>query len=168
MVARKLRYSAGGDVNTSRRVSFGGSFDAGDQIRFVTDPLLGSGAEFILNMTLRLLSRLQSAITMDTSRFLDPGTDTEEFDVKIFRAVTTYQFTDRFLIRNITEKNTFNRTLSTNVLFTYRVNAGSVFYVGYDDHYRQGNQVVALVLHTHAWLRTNRAIFAKLQYLFRL
>ncbi len=47
-----------------------------------TDPFLDSGAEFILNMTLRLLSRLRSAITMDTSCFLDPRTHTEEFDVR--------------------------------------------------------------------------------------
>ena len=50
------------------------------------------------------------------------------FDVKIFRALTTYQFTDRFLLRNITEYNTFDKTLGLNFLVTYRVNSGTVFY----------------------------------------
>ena len=87
--------------------------------------------------------------------------------MKIFRSLTTYQFTNRFLIRNITEYHTFDRMVNMNVLFTYRVNAGTVFFVGYDDHYRQGNQINAAVFPTAAWRRTNRAIFTKLQHLFR-
>ena len=54
--------------------------------------------------------------------------------VSCFRALSTYQFTERFLFRNISEYNTFDKTLGLNFLFTYRVNAGTVFYIGYDDH----------------------------------
>ena len=50
---------------------------------------------------------------------------------------------------------------------SYRVNAGTVFFVGYDDHYRQGNQIDERLFPTSAMLRTNRAVFTKLQYLFR-
>ena len=60
------------------------------------------------------------------------------FDVKIFRALTTYRFTDRFLLRNITEYNTFDKTLGLNFLVTYRVNSGTVFYISCDDRYQQG------------------------------
>ena len=44
---------------------------------------------------------------------------------------------------------------------------GTVFFVGYDDHYRQGNQIDERLFPTDAMLRTNRALFTKLQYLFR-
>lgn len=44
---------------------------------------------------------------------------------------------ERLLLRNIGEHNTFDTTLSLNFLVTYRVNAGTVFYVGYDDHHQQ-------------------------------
>ena len=60
------------------------------------------------------------------------------FDVKIYRAQSTYQFTDRFLLRNIMEYNTFSRKVGANVLFTYRVNSGTVFFIGYDARYQQG------------------------------
>ena len=41
--------------------------------------------------------------SLDTSRFVDTLSDTEEFDVKIWRTFTTYQFTDRLLVRNISD-----------------------------------------------------------------
>jgi hypothetical protein len=156
-----------GNVNTSRRILFSGAFSTGDQIRFVENPFLGAGTTWNTNATLRLWSRFQSQITLNTSRFVDRRTGTQAFDVKIVRGVTTYQFTSRFLIRNISQYNTFDGTLDENVLFTYRVNAGTVFYLGYDDHFREGNQISATMFPTSDFRRTNRAIFTKLQYLFR-
>jgi hypothetical protein len=161
------RVSFGGNVNTSRRISLSANFSTGDQIRFVEDPFLGAGTTWSTNVTLRPSSRLQSQVSLNTSRFLDRRTDIEVFDVKIFRALTTYQFTERFLVRNITQYNTFDKTLDANLLLTYRVNAGTVFFVGYDDHYRQGQQISAERFPTDSMVRTNRAIFTKLQYLFR-
>jgi hypothetical protein len=95
-------------------------------------------------------------------------TDTEVLDVKIFRSRTTFQFTNRLLARNILEYNTFDRTLGANVLLTYRVNAGTVFFIGYDDHYREGRRINELMYPTGSLMRENRAVFTKLQYLFRL
>ena len=63
------------------------------------------------------------------------------FDVKIYYAQTTYQFTDRLLIRNILEHNSLRGTIGVNLLATYRVNAGTVFFIGYDDRFRQGDQI---------------------------
>jgi hypothetical protein len=87
--------------------------------------------------------------------------------VKIYRALTTYQFTDRLTARNITEINSYTGSLGINLLATYRVNAGTVFYVGYDDRYQQGDKFETLRFPTARYQRTNRAIFTKLQYLFR-
>ena len=95
-------------------------------------------------------------------------TKEEVFDVKILRVLTTYQFTDRLLVRNIIDHNTFDKTAGLNLLLTYRVNSGTVFYAGYDDHYRQGRSIDETLYPTTAMLRTNRAIFTKLQYLFRV
>ena len=47
------------------------------------------------------------------------------------------------------------------------MNAGTVFFVGYDVHYQQGGLVDERLFPTTAFLRTNRAVFTKLQYLFR-
>ena len=87
--------------------------------------------------------------------------------MKILRSQTTYQFTDRLLLRAIGEYNTFDRKLDGNLLFTYRLNAGTAFYLGYDGHWRSGNQIDAERFPTAGLLPTRRAFFVKLQYLFR-
>jgi len=80
-------------------------------------------------------------------------------------------------MRNITEYNTFDKDLDFNVLFTYRINAGTVFFVGYDDHYRQeariegdldGEGFDERLFFTSDLRRTNRAVLTKLRYLFRI
>ena len=129
-------------------------------------------------MTVRPFTRLQSRININTSNLIDPLDETEVFDVKILRALTTYQFTDRLLLRNILDYNTFRGTFGTNMLLTYRVNAGTVFFIGYDDRYQQGDLLLdsggdpAYMRNsrflTTDLLRTNRAFFTKISYLFRL
>ena len=149
----------------------GGVFNpnSGDQVFFdVDDPFLGRGTNGGVNVTLRPVARLQSELTLDLSRFVDTRQgDVEVFNVKIVRAFTTYQFTDRLLLRNIAEYNTFSTRLGANLLLTYRINAGTVFYAGYDDHYQQGDHIDEEQYPTPDLRRTNRASFTKLQYLFR-
>ena len=167
----KTRYSYNTNVNTSRIFSFGGGVNWGDQVRYSSSPFLGDGSSGRMFMALRPFSRLQSFINFNTSRLLDPLGESEVFDVKIYRAQTTYQFTDRLLLRNILEHNSFSGTLGTNLLITYRVNSGTVFYIGYDDRYQQGDLLFddddePLFL-TSDFERTNRAFFTKISYLFR-
>ena len=169
----------GGQVSTSRRVSVGGYYEYGDLVRYVENPYLGRGSTGSFFAALRPLSRFQSEINLRTSDFIDPRTgDDLVFDVKILRALSTYQFTDRFLLRNISEYNTFDKTVDLNLLFTYRLNAGTAFYIGYDDHYRQADQIYGddmdgdgiddqLFPMATVYKQTNRAVFTKFQYLFR-
>ena len=169
----KTRFTSTANVATSRRISLGGNVSWGDQIFFdKVDPFLGRGTEIGLEVFLRPVARLQSQINIDTSRLMDLRTgDVEVFDIKLFRAFTTYQFTERLLLRNITEFNTFQNTVGVNLLATYRLNAGTVFFLGYDDRYRQQELFEEMgdeLLLRRDLQRTNRAIFTKLQYLFRL
>ena len=172
----KLRWNLGGSADTSRRVSFAFAYQQGDQIRFIDDPFLGADRQLNLLVNARPFSRLQSEVTLNTRRFIDVRTNTELFDVRLYRARTTYQFTNRLQLRNIIEIDTFDNTKGGNLLATYRVNAGTVFFVGYDDHYGPERESH---FHDHEGLahyhldptgrtiRTNRAVFVKLQYLFR-
>ena len=156
------------NMSTSRVVRFAVGFNWGDQVNFFSvPPFLGRSTGGTARIFLLPLSRLQLSISTDLSRLVDPRTDAEVFDVKIFRTETTYQFTERLLLRNIMEYNTFDRTLDANLLVTYRVNSGTVFYVGYDDHYEQGNRIDPLLFPTNEFRQTNRAFFTKFSYLFR-
>ena len=169
----KHRYALLGRIN-NRTFSANLEWTAGDQIFYDAErPYLGREVATRIEVGLRPLSRLQSQIRVTTSRFSDVLSGDRIFDIKIIRALMTFQFTERWLVRNITEYDTFGKTLDLNVLFTYRVNGGTVFYIGYDDHYQQEDLIDDLAdLNDQRFLsdrlrRTNRAIFAKLQYLFR-
>ena len=178
----KRSYRLFGNVNTSQTLGFGGGFNWGEQIYFDTaNPFLGQESGLRAFVSFRPASRFQSLINITTSRFTDPyglfvdGINDGErddngliFDVNIFRALSTFQLTDRLLFRNIAEFNTFDETLGFNFLLTYRVNSGTAFYIGYDDHYRQREQLDAQVNITDSgYQQTNRAVFTKFQYLFR-
>jgi len=163
----KTRYSIGTGVNTSRKIGVGGLVSWGDDIFFSENPFLGDSLTALVFMNLRPMTRLNASINLITSRLTEPKTNAELFDVKILRTFTTYQLTDRLLVRNIMEYNTFAKTLGANILVTYRVNAGTVFFVGYDDHYAQGDLIDAVRFPTRELQRTNRAFFTKLSYLFR-
>jgi hypothetical protein len=163
----KTRAQIFGQVGTSRRISFGGGFNWGDQIRYGAAPFLGRsrGGRFFVNVL--PFSRLRSNLNINYSRLADPCDRSEVFNVKILRSQTTYQFTDRLLLRNIVEYNTLDKTFDANLLVTYRVNAGTVFFAGYDDHYQQENRLDPVLFPTGAFRQTNRAFFTKLSYLFR-
>ena len=178
----KTRVNMFGRVNTSRLLSIGGGFNVGDQVYFdEANPFLGRDRNLFMFLTLRPVSRFQSQININTSRFTDsmgffvPGVNEgsvdengQVFDVKILRALSTYQFSDRLLFRNIAEINTFDQTLGLNFLLTYRVNSGTAFYIGYDDRYQQREQFDDHeIFPGSGYQQTNRAVFTKFQYLFR-
>ena len=168
----KKGWSISSNVNTSRKVSLSVNYNHGDEIRFVSDPYLGKNRQYGATITARPSSRLQSVLRLSTSRFVDRrgGDELTVFDVKILRSTTTYQFTPRLLVRNIWELNAglgSRHTTFENILVTYRVNSGTVFYLGYDDRFRHGDAINANLFPDTVYQRTNRAIFTKLSYLFR-
>ncbi len=170
----KTRFSVRGNVNANRSLSFGANIRVGDQILYTLNPELGYQVAWSVNANVRPTSSISARLNLSTTRLTIDGI--EEFDVKILRATTTYQVTDKFGIRNITEFDSLNKKLDFNLLGTYRINAGTVFYLGYDDHYRRANLIEGdpngdgieeQLFFTGNLVRTNRAIFVKLQYLLR-
>ncbi|MSR23457.1 MAG: hypothetical protein EXR92_07950 [Gemmatimonadetes bacterium] len=173
---QKTGFFVFGNVNASRRYSFGGNLSMGKAV-YYAGRKLGDQLGWNVNTTFRPTERIQTNLSFSSTRLTDPDAgDLELFDVKIARAITNVQFTDRLGLRNITEYNTQDATLDLNVLLQYRVNAGTVFFVGYDDHYQQadriegdryGDGIDEQLFYTNPLRRTNRAIFLKAQYLLR-
>ena len=165
---------------SARRFSLRGGLNRGDGILYSYDgfmntltaspyqrAILGQSTTANLRISSRPSARLRTVGTAIFSRLVDPAAAAEVVDVKIFRASTTYQFTDRLLLRHILEHNTFAETLGNNLLLTYRINAGTVAFLGYDDRYRQGRRLDEVLFPSAALQRTNRAVFGKISYLFR-
>ena len=169
----KKRFSARASMN-SRSYSFGGNVGVGDEIRFSDDPRLGDEFRWSINGQVRPTTSISTRLSLSATRLTVGGV--QEFDVKILRATTTYQVTEKLGFRNIAEFNSLDKELDFNLLATYRVNAGTVFFAGYDDHYQRadlieedfnGDGIDERLFFTKDLRRTNRAIFVKLQYLLR-
>ena len=166
IVFRKTGYGFFG-VISGRLFSMWGGFNWSDGILYTDSPFLGRSTSGNFNVRLQPTSRLRAEFTLVSSDFVDPADSSAVFDVKIFRSRTTYQFTDRLLLRHILEHNTQAVTLGNNLLFTYRINAGTVVFLGYDDRYRRGTRIDNMLFPTTELQRTDRAIFGKISYLFR-
>ena len=169
----KNRFSARVSKN-SRSYSFSGNFGVGDQILFTDDPRLGHEFRWSVAGQVRPATNISTRLTLGATRLTIDGV--EEFDVKIVRGTTTYQVTEKLGFRNILEFNSLDRTADVNLLAIYRINAGTVFYLGYDDHYQQadliegdrdGDGIDEQLFFNDDLRRTNRAIFVKLQHLLR-
>jgi TolB-like protein len=164
---RKTGYGLDWTIS-GRTLSLYGGFNVGDGIYFSDNPYLGDTATGNINVMFRPNSRMQIRMTSIFSRFTNPMDDVEVFDVRIYRTRTTFQFTNRFLLRHILEHNTQAVTLGNNLLLTYRINSGTVLFLGYDDRYQRGTRINNVVFPMTTLQRTNRALFTKFSYLFRL
>jgi hypothetical protein len=166
---RKNRYSLNGDANFSSRVSFGGGWDWGDGIRYVDDPFLGRSSGGHFSVTARPTSRLEANLSINLSRFRDlrDVEQKDEFSVEIYRTRVTYQFTDRLQLRNILELDTYDRKFGVNLLLSYQINSGTVFFVGYDDRQQAAVNINDEVFDTTRVIPTSRSFFMKFSYLFR-
>jgi hypothetical protein len=140
-------------------------------VRRTTSPFLGDQLNWGLSATMRPIPRLNYTLGVTSSRLTDPRNNDEEvFDVTILRGAGTLQLTDRLATRSITEFNTSTKAVALNLLFTYRISAGTVFYTGYTDRLQQGDLIRMngqQLFFDDDLQRTNRAFFAKFQYLFR-
>ena len=152
---RKTGYGFFG-VMSARILSIYGGYNWGDGILYADDPYLGRSTIGNVNFRFQPTSRLRTEFNMVSSDFVNPLDGAGIFHVKIFRTRTTYQFTDRLLARHIAEHNTQSVTVGNNVLITYRINAGTVLFLGYDDRYQQGNRIDSLLFPFSALQRTNR------------
>ena len=137
-----------------------GGYNWGHGILYVDNPYRGQSNTGNMNFRLQVTSRLRTELSTVVSNFTDPADNLEVFNVKIFRGRTTYQFTDRFSVRHILEHNTQDGTLGNNILLTYRLNAGTVLFVGYDDRYQRGSSIENGFFLTRQLQRTNRAFLA--------
>ena len=163
---RKTGYGFFG-VMSARILSIYGGYNWGDGILYADDPYLGRSTIGNVNFRFQPTSRLRTEFNMVSSDFVNPIGNEGIFHVRIFRTRTTYQFTDRLLARHIAEHNTQSATVGNNILFTYRINAGTVVFLGYDDRFQRGTEIDSLLFPFTSLQRTNRAFFGKLSYLFR-
>jgi len=172
---KTTRFGTGGNVNAAR-YSLGANISR-NEVVYYEDAVVGDELRWSLNGAVNLTDWIRTGLNFTHSRLVDPDrNDLELYDIKILRSNSNVQFTERFGLRNIIEYSTQEETFDFNLLFQYRVNAGTVIYAGYDDHYQQADLIMGdqdgdgedeFLFQSENLRRTNRAIFVKAQYLLR-
>lgn len=161
----------------SRVVSFV-SFDGwiGDEVDFVRNRL-GRGSSISTSVTLRPNPHLQVALSSGI-RWLGISGD-RLFTAQTERIKATYTFNPRTFLRAIVQNTRTNRdvalyggdvdqhsgSLASQLLFAYKLNWQTVFYVGYGD--LQEVQTDSTHLREGELFPSNRQFFAKVSYAFQ-
>ena len=164
---RKDHHAVTVDLNFSRRFSLNLYSRWEDEIRYSATPYLGRATIRSAEFSFRPTSTFETRLTANLSRFVDPRSETEIFDVGLYRSHNTYQFTPRLLVRSILEYDSWEDKLGVNLLLTYRVNAGTVLFVGVDDRLQDAMHIGESPIGADGLQRTRRAFFFKTSYLFR-
>ncbi|MDQ3281128.1 MAG: carbohydrate binding family 9 domain-containing protein [Acidobacteriota bacterium] len=153
-----FRYTVSGEMQLTRDVHAGLEIRAGEtidfnhaqQAHFITLSPFGT-IDLGRHVHAELAYDYQQLKTLDGARI---------FDVHLPQARVLYHFGPRAFVRTILQYRMLDvvtsesQRLLTQLLFSYRVNAQTVFLAGYSDNY-QGD---------HDLTSTNRALFVKLGY----
>jgi hypothetical protein len=141
--------------------SFGLSAGVGRSIaRNLDEPALGRSRELSFNATLKPVQRLVIEPSWNWTR-LDGPDGSNIFEGYVLRARTGYQFTHELFARVVTQYNDFSGRFDIEPLLMYRINPFSIFYLG-STHGFAGTANPLRVI------ATDRQLFLKVQYLFRM
>lgn len=161
------RVNARMNSNFSQRMQIGFNTQFGNAIyRNPTDPKIGHMFNAGVQLTVRATDRMTVSSNLDFASLKNKQTQDFYYDGFIVRSRVNYQFTRKLLTRVIVQYNDFSERLEIDPLVTYRVSPFTVFHLGSSHRYedfpaaRDGQPMV--------FQQTNRQIFFKLQYLFRM
>lgn len=113
--------------------------------------------------------RLSQTVSVDQVTFDNRATGDRVYTVNIVNTKTVWQFTREFLLRGIVQYDSSRHRVLTDLLASYELRPGSVFYAGYGSLIEQrAFDDRAWVLGQGSYRESQRGFFAKVSYLFRL
>ncbi|MBK7134620.1 MAG: carbohydrate binding family 9 domain-containing protein [Bacteroidales bacterium] len=133
---------------------------AGRFIYRTTSPELGKGYNITASLELEPTSRLKTSFSWTTARLNDIEQNIEFYKGHILRNITTFQFTKKLFMREITQYNTFSETFSIYPLLSYKFNAFTMFCAGMTQDMLNYDQ------EDYTFKTSGYQYFVKLQYLF--
>jgi len=141
-------------------LSFTLTGQVGKAIYRSNEPRMGKGYNATAAVEVHPTSTLNIALSYARARLTDFGNDELFYEGYILRSVLGVQFTQEAFFRAIVQYNSFDRTFSVYPLFSYKLNAFSMFYAGSTSDFADYG-------HDIGFQATARQYFIKLQYLIR-
>jgi hypothetical protein len=121
---------------------------------------MGKGFNLTSTLALDAASRMKTSFSWTMAKLNDSEDGTEFYKGHILRNITTFQFTRKLFLRQITQYNTFSKTFSAYPLLNYKFNAFTMFCAGMTQDLISYNQ------DDYNFKTSGYQYFIKLQYLF--
>jgi hypothetical protein len=160
--------SVSGSSQIVKQLSFSFSSRYGKTIRFSSDPFQGKGSNASASVTYQPSEKLNANLSFRYSNLFRDSNSEKIFDVKIWRGRLTYQLNRFLFFRGIVELNTFRQRLLTDFLASFTYIPGTVMHLGYGSLYEKNRFDGDVLVSGNRFVETQRGIFAKASYLWRL
>ncbi len=156
-----FRYMFEVNARPSDALAIGFDSDFGKFIYRSDNPKTGRGHNLDVWVTIKISDQFQSGFDFGRSRLSDINTGELFYDGYILRNTTTYQFSEESYLRMISEYNSFEKSINLFPLFSYKLNAFTIFYIGSTNNLREFDK-------QDRWIQSERQYFLKIQYLWTL
>jgi hypothetical protein len=159
-----------GNVQLYRWLKLDGRFESGQAVFYdPTSPFAGHRRRVNGGFVLQPNGRFSQQVSFDQVTFDHETTGERVYQVNIVNTKTIYQFTREFFVRAIAQYDSSRNRVLTDMLLSYEVRPGSVFYLGYGSlierrEFRDESGVVG----EGRFRQRQRGFFGKVSYLIRL
>lgn len=148
------------NTNPTSSISFNMNASVGRFIYRAEEPAIGSGHNIGAELIVMPTDKLSMTFDYSRSRLSDVDGGQLFFDGYIGRVVSIYQFSNKVFVRLIGQYDQFQKQVEIDPLFSYRLNAFTVFYAGSTHSLENFGEPYGII-------QTERQFFIKLQYLWR-
>ncbi len=154
------RWNLSINSNPINTISFNFNAAFGRFIYRAEKTALGAGHNISTELVVKPTNKFSLTLDYSRSRLTNSVGGELLFDGYIARLKGIYNFNTRIFIRLIAQYNQFNQNVEIDPLFSYRLNAFTIFYAGLTNSLEKFEQPYGLI-------QTNRQFFLKLQYLLQ-
>ncbi len=159
------RWGMGADSRASERLQGGFYLELGKMVaRSMDTPVLGDGVRYGIWTALKPVTRIVIEPALVYAQ-LDYPDGPEIFSGYIVRVRNNFQFTRELFLRLIVQYDDFGKSWAVEPLLTYKINPFTVFFIGSTHDLAEIGDVTN---GGPEYTQTERQLFLKLQYLFRL
>ncbi len=160
--------SVSGSSQLTKQLALSFSSRYGKTIRFSSDPFQGKGSDASASVTYQPSEKLNANLNFRYSDLFRDSNSEKIFDVKIWRGRLTYQLNRFLFFRGIAEHNSFRKRLLTDFLASFTYIPGTVMHLGYGSLYEKNYFENDVLISRNRFIETQRGVFAKASYLWRL
>ncbi|MCL4845730.1 MAG: carbohydrate binding family 9 domain-containing protein [Acidobacteria bacterium] len=162
-------YRLQGSMQVTRWLYLSGQLRTGEELFYdAARPFTGPSGLQALTLTWQPSARFAQDLSLRRQTLDEPEGGPRVYDVRIVNSKTSYQFTLRMAVRGILQYDSSRHRVLSDLLASYEVRPGTVFYAGYGALFEKRDyRDERWVAGEGGYLGTGRGLFLKASYLHR-